>query len=155
MSTGTQSTPVRTPPRVFAQYGASARPVGGSAFETFSWYFFRWTGLVLLPLVIIHLILMHVAADVSATQYDFVAARYANPFWRTYDLVMLTLALMHGLNGLRVIIDDYVQSHFWRIVAQSTNAFTLVTFWLMGTMTIITFQPNHTLAQTLLGLLGH
>ena len=146
---------VRTAPRVVSQYSSSGKPVGGSRFETFSWYFFRWSGIALLFLVIIHLILMHVVTDVGQTNYDFVAARYRNPFWRVYDLLLLTLGLLHGLNGLRVIVDDYVRSHFWRIAAQSVVAFTAVTFLLMGILTIITFQPDHTLPQTLLGLFGH
>jgi succinate dehydrogenase / fumarate reductase, membrane anchor subunit len=154
MERSSQAMPVRTPPRVIAQYGASARPAGGSRFETFSWYFFRWSGVVLLVLVLVHLILMHVATDVSATNYNFVAGRYANPFWRAYDLVLLTLALLHGLNGLRIIVDDYVQRNFLRVVSQAAVALTVVVFWLTGTMTIITFQPNHTLAQALLSLLG-
>ncbi len=144
----------RAVPRVISQYGESARPVGGSRFETLSWYFFRWSGIGLIFLVIIHLLIMHVTNDVSMTTYDFVAKRYANPFWRVYDLLLLTLGLLHGLNGLRVIVDDYVRSNGWRLVAQSVVALTAVTFWLMGTMTIITFQPNQTVFQTVLALLG-
>ncbi len=150
----TNTTSAKPVPHVFSQYGASAKPVGGSGFETFSWYFFRWSGIVLLFLVIIHLVIMHVQTDVSMTNYTFVANRYSNPFWRVYDLVLLTLALLHGLNGLRVIVDDYVRSNGWRLFAQSVVAFTAVTFWLMGALTIITFQPNHTLAQVLLALVG-
>jgi succinate dehydrogenase / fumarate reductase membrane anchor subunit len=153
-TSATNAATAKPVPRVFSQYGASARPVGGTGFETFSWYFFRWSGIGLLFLVIIHLVLMHITTDVGMTNYAFVAARYANPFWRVYDLLLLTLALLHGLNGLRVIVDDYVNSNGWRLFAQSVVALTAAAFWLMGTMTIITFQPNHTLAQTLLGLLG-
>jgi succinate dehydrogenase / fumarate reductase membrane anchor subunit len=128
--------------------------VGGSRFETFSWYFFRWSGIALLFLVIIHLVIMHVSNDVSTTTYDFVAHRYANPFWRVYDLLLLTLGLLHGLNGLRIMVDDYVRSNGWRVVAQSVVAFTALAFWLMGTMTIVTFQPDQTVVQSVLGLLG-
>jgi succinate dehydrogenase / fumarate reductase, membrane anchor subunit len=134
------STNTKAVPRVVSQYGASAKPVGGSGFETFSWYFFRWSGVALLFLVIIHLVLMHVTTDVSLTTYDFVAKRYANPFWRVYDLLLLTLGLLHGLNGLRIIVDDYVRSNGWRLVAQSVVWLTAATFWLMGTLTIITFH---------------
>ena len=148
------ATTTRPAPRAFSYYGAAARPTGASRFETYSWYFFRWSGVILLVLVLVHLVLMHIATDVSATTYNFVAARYANPFWRVYDLVLLTLGLLHGLNGLRLIVDDYVPGNFLRLASQSVIAVTVVTFWLMGTMTIITFQPNHTLAQSLLGLLG-
>jgi succinate dehydrogenase / fumarate reductase, membrane anchor subunit len=69
-------------------------------------------------------------------------------------LLLLTLGLLHGLNGLRVIVDDYVRSNGWRLAAQSVVALTAVAFWLMGTMTIVTFQPNQTVVHSVLGLLG-
>ena len=121
-----------------ATYGATSRPHGG--FELFSWYFFRISGVILIFLVIIHLVLMHIVVDVSKTVYDYVADRYDNPFWRLYDLVLLTLALLHGLNGLRILIDDNVRSRGWRLAAQSTVWTIALVFWLMGMMTIVTFQ---------------
>ena len=51
--------------------GRGPRPAGGG-FETFSWYYFRISGIVLIFLVIIHLIIMHVTNDVSCTTYAFV-----------------------------------------------------------------------------------
>lgn len=116
----------------------------GGGFETFSWYFFRITGLGLIFLVIIHLIFMHITTDVGKTSYDFVASRYANPFWRVYDLLLLTLALLHGMNGMRVLVDDYVHSRGWRLAWQSFLGVATVTFWLMGTLTIVSFHPGST-----------
>ena len=101
--------------------GTGPRPTSGG-FETASWYFFRVSGILLIFLVIIHLIIMHVSNDVSCTTYQFVSARYANPFWRLYDWLLLTLALTHGMNGLRIVIEDYVSSPRRRIV--------LLTLWL-------------------------
>ncbi len=123
-------------------YGATAKPRGG--FELFSWYFFRISGVILIFLVITHLLLNHVTTDVADTVYDLVAARYRNPFWRVYDLVLLTLALLHGLNGLRIVIDDNVRARGWRLMAQSLTWTIALVFWLMGMMTIITFQPGAT-----------
>jgi succinate dehydrogenase / fumarate reductase membrane anchor subunit len=108
----------------------------------------------LIFLAIIHLVLMHVVTDVSATGYDFVAMRYANPFWRLYDLLLLTLALFHGLNGLRIILDDYITQRGVRLATQSVLFLVAITFWLLGTITIITFQPGASLASALLGLFG-
>ena len=145
----------KTPERPLTSYGAYKRPApGAGGWETFSWYFFRVSGVGLVFLAIIHLVIMHVTNDVSATVYDFVAHRYANPFWRAYDLLLLTLALFHGLNGLRIVCEDYIRSRGWRLSVQSALFFIAIAFWLMGSMTIITFQPNHTLAQSVLGLLG-
>jgi succinate dehydrogenase / fumarate reductase, membrane anchor subunit len=124
-------------------YGATSRPgPGASGFETFSWYFFRISGIGLVVLAILHLVLMHVTNDVSSTNYDFIAQRYANPFWRGYDLLLLTLALFHGLNGLRIACDDYIRSRGARLAVQSVLFLTAIGFWLLGSMTIITFQPQ-------------
>jgi succinate dehydrogenase / fumarate reductase, membrane anchor subunit len=120
--------------------GFGARPSAGG-FETFSWYFFRVSGVVLIFLVIAHLVIMHAANDVSCTTYQFVAARYANPLWRVFDWLLLTLALTHGMNGLRIVIDDYVRSHGSRLVLLSLAGTLLVVFFMLGTITLITFQP--------------
>jgi succinate dehydrogenase / fumarate reductase, membrane anchor subunit len=136
-------------------YGATSRPSGGNGFETFSWWFFRVSGLGLVFLTIIHLMLMHVTTDVSETVYDFVANRYDNPFWRGYDLLLLTLALFHGLNGLRIVCDDYIHSRGWRMTVVSGLFIIAISFWLLGMMTIITFHRNMNVAQSILSMLGH
>ena len=128
---------------------------GGMSFELFAWYFMRISGLGLVFLAIIHLLIMHVSNDVSQTSYDFVASRYNNPFWRVYDLLLLSLALLHGLNGLRVIIDDYVRSPGWRLAWQTFVGIIAVVFWLTGTMTIITFHAGNAPLTAFFGMLFH
>ncbi|MBE3559671.1 MAG: succinate dehydrogenase, hydrophobic membrane anchor protein [Ktedonobacteraceae bacterium] len=119
--------------------GVGPRPSSGG-FETFSWYFFRISGVVLIFLVIIHLLIMHVTNDVACTTFRFVALRYDNPFWRLFDWVLLTLGLTHGMNGLRVVIDDYVRGPRARFVLLSTAGVLLLVFFMLGTITLITFQ---------------
>jgi succinate dehydrogenase hydrophobic anchor subunit len=48
----------------------------------------RITAIALFFLAIIHLFLNHV----SCTSYQLIAARYANPYWRVYDWLLLMLA---------------------------------------------------------------
>ena len=120
--------------------GYGPRPQGAGGFETFSWYYFRISGVVLIFLVIIHLFIMHVTNDVSQTTYSFVAARYANPLWRLFDWLLLTLGLTHGMNGLRVVIDDYVHTRGLRLTLLSASAILLVVFFMLGTITLITFH---------------
>ncbi|HYX49012.1 MAG TPA: succinate dehydrogenase, hydrophobic membrane anchor protein [Ktedonobacteraceae bacterium] len=124
--------------RVSTGYGS--RPSGGG-FETFSWYFFRISGILLIFLAIFHLFLNHVATDVSCTSYQLVSIRYENPFWRLYDWLLLTLALLHGMNGLRVVVDDYVRTRGWRLTLQSAVGIVTLVFFLLGTITLITFHP--------------
>jgi succinate dehydrogenase / fumarate reductase membrane anchor subunit len=125
--------------RISSGYGP--RPAGGG-FETFSWYFFRVSGIALIFLAIIHLFLNHVATDVSCTSFQLVQIRYGNPFWRLYDWLLLTLGLLHGMNGLRVVVDDYVHSRGWRLSLQSLLAVVTLVFFLLGTLTLITFQGS-------------
>lgn len=142
MATRVANTPSTDSARV-TPYGTTSRPgPGASGFETFSWYFFRISGVGLVVLAIVHLVLMHVTNDVSSTNYDFIAQRYANPFWRGYDLLLLTLALFHGLNGLRIACDDYIRTRGVRLAVQSVLFLTAISFWLLGSMTIITFHPQ-------------
>ena len=130
--------------------GFEARPSGGG-FETFSWYFFRASGVVLIFLVIAHLIIMHASNDVACTTYRFVASRYDNPLWRLFDWLLLTLALTHGMNGLRVVIDDYVQSRGLRLTLLSTAGVVLLIFFMLGTITLITFQHAADLGPLFVG----
>jgi succinate dehydrogenase / fumarate reductase, membrane anchor subunit len=120
--------------------GYGSRPSSAGGFETFSWYFFRISGVALIFLALIHVFLNHVTTDVSCTSYQLVAMRYTNPFWRLYDWLLLTLALLHGMNGLRVVIDDYVRSRGWRLTLQSVAGLVTLAYFMLGTITLITFQ---------------
>ena len=119
--------------------GRGTKPKSGG-FETFSWYYFRISGIALIFLVIAHLIIMHVSNDVSCTTYAFIASRYANVFWRVFDWLLLTIALTHGFNGLRVVIDDYVRSAQARLWCHSIAIVLLVAFFMLGTITLISFH---------------
>jgi succinate dehydrogenase / fumarate reductase membrane anchor subunit len=109
------------------------------SFETWSWFFMRISGLVLVFLALIHFSLTHIINDVTDTDARFVAERWANPLWRLFDWALLVLALLHGLNGLRWIIDDYVRAPARR--AATKAVLYSVSFALLGygTLTIVTF----------------
>jgi len=118
-----------------------ARPRPTNAFELYSWYFFRVSGILLLVFALGHLAIMHLINNVEVVNYDFIAQRWASPLWRTFDLILLFLALTHGLNGVRTLIYDYVQSKGWRVFSLSALYTTGLFFLLIGAQVIITFQP--------------
>jgi len=113
----------------------------GNQFELYAWLFMRVSGLLLLFLALGHLAIMHLINNVDTIDYAFVANRLASPFWRLYDFLLLVLALVHGLNGLRVIVDDYVQSRGWRVVAMSALYTIGFIFLSIGSLVLFTFQP--------------
>jgi succinate dehydrogenase / fumarate reductase, membrane anchor subunit len=118
-----------------------SRPRPESGLELLAWVFMRISGIVLLFLALGHLLIMHLINSVDVVDYHFVAVRYATPFWRTYDLVMLWLALIHGLNGARTIIDDYVLSRGWRLAAVAAVGVLGFVFLALGSLVILTFHP--------------
>ncbi len=109
------------------------------SFETWQWFFMRISGLVLVVLALGHFALTHILNDVTDTDANFVSDRWSNPLWRTYDWALLTLALFHGLNGLRVITEDYVRSPGKRVAVKSILYVISGTLFVYGTLTIVTF----------------
>ncbi len=116
---------------------AARRPRG--SFETWSWFFMRVSGLVLVFLALVHFAVTHIVTDVAETDAHFVGDRWANPLWRLFDWALLALALFHGLNGLRWIIDDYVRSARARAGVKSTLYSVSLALFAYGTFTILTF----------------
>lgn len=119
-------------------YGGRAVPAGG--FERFAWFFMRISGVFLLLLALGHLAIMHLINSIEDVNYAFVAARYAKPFWRTYDGLMLVLALVHGWNGMRVILNDHLRGA-WRLFVVWTSGIVATAFLILGLWVIFTFQP--------------
>jgi succinate dehydrogenase / fumarate reductase membrane anchor subunit len=121
-------------------FSAERRP---SSFEIWSWFFMRISGILLLFLVLIHLYIMHlVDGGVERVNFDFVAARWANVGWKSFDWLLLFLALLHGANGLRIVIDDYVGAPGLRTTLKGSLYATTVVLMIMGTAVIVTFDPS-------------
>jgi succinate dehydrogenase / fumarate reductase, membrane anchor subunit len=109
-------------------------------FETWSWFFMRISGLVLVFLALIHFSIMHIANDVTHTNSTFVSNRWNNPLWRIFDWALLALGLMHGVNGLRMITDDYVRNPRKRAATKALLYAVTFTMFAYGTLTIVTFK---------------
>ena len=120
----------------------SSRPRPESGVELYAWVFMRLSGILLLVLALVHLFVMHVVNNVDAIDFRFVAQRYATPFWRTFDLMMLWLALIHGLNGLRTVVIDYVRPRGWRFASLASIYVICFVFLALGSLVILTFEPS-------------
>ncbi len=99
----------------------------------------RVSGLALVFLALVHFALTHIVNDVAETDSGFVADRWANPLWRLFDWALLALALFHGLNGLRWIIDDYVRSAGARTLVKAGLYSLSLGLFAYGTLTILTY----------------
>lgn len=110
--------------------------------EMYGWVFMRASGALLLVLIFTHLFVNLLVGDgISAVDFGFVAGKWADPVWQVWDLLMLWLAMIHGTNGVRTIINDYATRTGTRLVLKTLLylAFTVVV--VLGTLVIFTFDP--------------
>jgi succinate dehydrogenase / fumarate reductase membrane anchor subunit len=100
----------------------------------------RLSGLLLLFLALGHLVIMHLLNNVDGIDFAFVAGRYRFAGWRLYDLALLLLALIHGFNGLRTILEDTVKKGAWRTCARGLIAVLFAAFGALGSWVILAFK---------------
>lgn len=117
------------------------RPPPAAGFELWAWLFMRLSGIALLVLAVFHLVWMHHVIGVENLSFEVVAERWASPFWRIYDFVLLLLALLHGANGLRVVLEEHIAAPGWRLAVKSVTGFLGFVLLTMGTYIIVVFQP--------------
>jgi succinate dehydrogenase / fumarate reductase, membrane anchor subunit len=131
---------VTTEPRHPEAPPREPRPRGG--FELWSWLFMRLSGILLLFLAVGHVLIMHVLeTGVERVNFSFVVERWSSPFWRTWDWLMLALALLHGVNGVRVIVQDYVRSPGGRLAWNWAFGIVGLVLFVLGTVIVFTFNP--------------
>ena len=74
-------------------------------------------GVALVVLAIGHLFIgLMWDGGVYRIDFNYVAQRWASPFWQIWDMALLWLAVVHGANGMRTIIGDYARKNttkFW------------------------------------------
>ena len=110
--------------------------------ELYSWIFMRVSGALLLVLVFVHLFTNLVTGDgVNAIDFGFVAGKWADPLWQVWDLLILWLAMIHGANRLRTIINDYSTRTATRIALKAALALAFTIIVVLGTLVIFTFDP--------------
>jgi succinate dehydrogenase / fumarate reductase, membrane anchor subunit len=113
-----------------------------TSWEMIGWVFMRASGALLLVLIFTHLIVnLVMGGGVSQIDFGFVAGKLAKPVWQVWDLLLLWLAMIHGTNGLRVIINDYATRTGTRLVLKSALVLAFTVVVVLGTLVIFTFDP--------------
>lgn len=120
-----------------------ARPARkGTNWEKWGWIYMRASGVLLVILIFGHLLINLVLGDgVKQIDFAFVAGKYATPFWQVWDLLMLWLALIHGGNGMRTLINDYAHNRTVNRILKWAVFAAVAALILLGTLVIFTFDP--------------
>jgi len=101
-----------------------------SNYEAVAWKWMRYSAILLIPLVWIHVILQDVIVGVHQMDLSYVALRWANMGWRVFDVLLLGFAFAHGVNGLRQVLNDFILS----LRARQVVSWVLFFFWLIVTV---------------------
>ncbi|MEA9984469.1 MULTISPECIES: succinate dehydrogenase hydrophobic membrane anchor subunit [Subtercola] len=114
--------------------------------EKWGWIYMRASGVLLIILIFGHLFVNLVLGQgIKAIDFAFVAGKYATPFWQIWDVVMLWLAMIHGSNGMRTIVNDYASNPVVRRILLIALFVAAVVLIVLGTLVVFTFDPCSTL----------
>lgn len=113
----------------------------GPNLEKWGWIYMRASGVLLIVLIFGHLFVNLMTGDgIRQIDFAFVSGKYASPFWQWWAVAMLWLGMIHGANGMRTIVNDYVEHRTTRRVLiwalWLTSAFIIV----LGTLVVFTFD---------------
>ena len=103
------------------------------------WLLQRISGLYLAIVLVIHVLYLHVLIDGEIT-FAVIAERVATPMWKTLNLSFLVVALFHGLYGLWIVLDDYINKGWMRVLVYGVIITVALVFTIFGALTMITFQ---------------
>ena len=80
-------------------------------FESYAWFFMRLSGISLILLAVGHMVMQHIAHDVHDVTVGWILdQRWGFSWIRVWDFALLGLAFVHGLNGFRGVVQDYVHN---------------------------------------------
>jgi succinate dehydrogenase / fumarate reductase membrane anchor subunit len=130
-------TTIETPRSPYAR-----TPRRGVNWEKAGWIYMRVSGVILVVLILGHLFVNMVLGEgVKGIDFAFVAGKWASPFWQVWDVTMLWLALIHGANGMRTIVNDYATTRGMRGTLKTLIGVSAVSLIILGTLVATTFDP--------------
>lgn len=113
-----------------------------STFERRAFLFMRTSGILLLVLAVGHMMIQHVLNSSANLTIQFVAERWNSWGWKVYDMLLLVFAYLHGMNGFRNVLGDYIHSDgAMKAINITLGAFAVITIIVAG-FAIAAFNPE-------------
>jgi len=91
--------------------------------ERRAFLFMRVSGVALLLLAVGHMMIQHVLNSSQNLTIAFVAEQWSSWGWKVYDMLLLVFAIVHGFNGFRNVMEDYIHN---RSVVKGINIFLVI-----------------------------
>ncbi len=109
--------------------------------ERAAWLFMRLSGVAMLVLAVGHMVIQHVLNSSTNLTLQFVAVQWSSWGWKAYDILLLWMAIPHGIRGLFNILSDYVHNPgVRRLIGVLLTLFVLATV-IWATIAMILFDP--------------
>ena len=107
-----------------------------------AWLFQRITAVILFVLLIAHYIGYHflskgISPGGDQISYKEVKSLMSSPFFNLLQFLFLITALYHGINGIWMVIEDYISNKGWRLFLYSLLIMVGISLLFVGTLTII------------------
>ncbi len=117
-----------------------------SNLERWAFLFMRLSGIMLLLLAVGHLLLQHVFRDVHNLTLQVVQDIWRSWGWRAYDLLLLGFAVIHGFNGLRQVLEDYIHNPSTVKIIKWILVAAIITTIIWSAVAIFSFNPEAVLS---------
>jgi len=101
-----------------------------------AWLWQRISAVVLFVLLLVHFVTYHFIAQ-GVIRYEDIVAKMQASWFNLVQILFLLTALYHGFNGIWMVIEDYVHHRIWRIVLFSAILTAGITFFVLGTLTVV------------------
>jgi succinate dehydrogenase / fumarate reductase membrane anchor subunit len=110
-------------------------------FERYAWLFMRLSGVAMLILAVGHMVIQHIVNSSANLTIQFVAVQWSSWGWKAYDILLLWMAIPHGIRGLYNILSDYVHNPGLRRLIGGLLALFVLATVIWATIGISLFDP--------------
>lgn len=109
--------------------------------ERYFWLFMRLSGVAMLILAVGHMVIQHIVNSSANLTIQFVAAQWSSWGWKAFDILLLWMAIPHGIRGLYNVLADYIHNPgLMRLIGGLGLIFVIATV-IWATIGIILFNP--------------
>jgi len=100
------------------------------------WLLQRISAVVLFVLLMFHFVTYHFITS-TTPGWERVVNKMQSPWFNLLQFLFLITALYHGLNGVWMVVEDYIHSKFWRIFVFGLILIVGSSLLFIGTATIL------------------
>ena len=111
-------------------------------FERYAWLFMRLSGVAMLVLAVGHMVIQHILNSSANLTLQFVAVQWSSWGWKAYDILLLWMAIPHGIRGLYNILSDYVHNPGLRRIVGGALALFVIATVIWATVGMILFDST-------------